>query len=173
MVVDRLAFASCLRCVVRTHLVCRSTCNLSSFTSDVGNLLAEKKSEPSFGELTQIAIEAALLAGSILRHGFGTHFQIKSKEGHHNLVTEYDHKAERAIIDFIQKNAPDSQFLAEESGVTGNKSSLVWIIDPLDGTVNFAHQIPLFAVSIGVEKSGKMIAGVDFQPITEELFVAE
>jgi len=124
-------------------------------------------------ELTLIAIEAALNAGNVLRYGFGTHFQINSKEGHHNLVTEYDYKAEKEIIDFIQKNAPNSEFLAEESGISGKKGSLVWVIDPLDGTVNFAHQIPVFAVSIGVEQDGEMIAGVIYQPITNELFVAE
>jgi len=139
----------------------------------MGNLLAEKKSEPPLSELTLIAIEAALSAGNVLRYGFGTHFQIRSKEGHHNLVTEYDTKAEKEIIDFIAKHAPNSEFLAEESGISGKKGPLVWIIDPLDGTVNFAHQIPVFAVSIGVEQDGIMTAGVIYQPITQELFVTE
>lgn len=135
-------------------------------------LLAEKKE--SFSELTLIAIEAALAAGEILRSGYGTHFQIKSKEGHHNLVTEYDHKAERAIIDFIRQNAPHSSFLAEESGITGSKKEpLVWIIDPLDGTVNFAHKIPVFAVSIGIEQHNVLMGGVVYQPMTHELFVAQ
>ena len=137
----------------------------------MGNLLAEK--EPSLSELTLLAIEGALNAGNVLRYGFGTHFKINSKEGHHNLVTEYDILAEQEIINFIQTNAPNSEFLAEESGITGKKGPLVWIIDPLDGTVNFAHQIPVFAVSIGVEQEGVMIAGVIFQPMTQELFVAE
>jgi myo-inositol-1(or 4)-monophosphatase len=131
------------------------------------------KETPAFSELTLIAIEAAKTAGDILRYGFGKHFQIDSKEGHHNLVTEYDYKAEKAIIDLIQKHAPNSQFLAEESGVSGKESSLIWVIDPLDGTVNFAHQIPIFAVSIGIEKEGQILAGVVLQPITDELFVAE
>jgi myo-inositol-1(or 4)-monophosphatase len=135
--------------------------------------LAEEKPERFSSELTLIAIEAAVNAGNVLRYGFGTHFQIKNKEGHHNLVTEYDIKAEKEIIGFIQKNVPNSEFLAEESGNSGKKGPLVWIIDPLDGTVNFAHHIPVFAVSIGVEQDGQMIAGVVFQPITQELFVAE
>lgn len=135
--------------------------------------MAEEK-QPYLSELTLIAIEAALAAGDILRQGFRTHFQIKSKSGHHNLVTEYDHKAELAIIEFIEGNVPGSQFLAEESGASGSeKNGITWIIDPLDGTVNFAHEIPIFAVSIGIEKEGKMIAGVILQPITQELFVAE
>jgi myo-inositol-1(or 4)-monophosphatase len=140
----------------------------------LGNLLVKEKK--SFSDLTLIAIEAALSAGDILRSGFGTHFQIKSKEGHHNLVTEYDHKAEKAIIDFISKWAPNSHFIAEESGETGRKEdpdSLLWVIDPLDGTVNFAHNIPFFSVSIGVERMREMIAGVVYVPVTHELFVAQ
>ncbi len=116
------------------------------------------------------------MAGEILRSGFGTHFQIKSKEGHHNLVTEYDHKAEKAIIEFVSKRVPGSQFLAEESGESGRKDrsdSLLWVIDPLDGTVNFAHNIPFFSVSIGIEKNQQIIAGVIYVPMTNELFVTE
>ena len=130
--------------------------------------------EGKFSHLTFVAIEAALSAGEILKKGFGTHFSIQHKEGKHNLVTEYDHKAEKAIIEFIQANVPDSNFIAEESGDSGNKgANHTWIIDPLDGTVNFAHHIPLFAVSIGVEKEGKLVSGVIYQPMTQELFIAE
>lgn len=138
----------------------------------MGAILVEK--EQSFSHLTLVGIEAALLAGDILRQGYGTHFEISSKEGKHNLVTEYDHKAEKAIIEFLSKQVPGSDFLAEESGATGKKSGGIrWIIDPLDGTVNFAHQIPFFAVSIAAEKEGEVIAGVVYQPITHELFVGE
>lgn len=128
----------------------------------------------SFSHITLIAIEAALQAGELLRHGFGTHFSISSKEGKHNLVTEYDHKSEKLIIEYIQRQVPGSTFLAEESGGSGNeKGNYFWIIDPLDGTVNFAHQIPIFSVSIGVEIRGSITSGVVYQPITHELFVAE
>jgi myo-inositol-1(or 4)-monophosphatase len=132
--------------------------------------LAQKKE--SLSHITLTAIEAALLAGEILRRGFGTNFNISSKEGRHNLVTEYDYKCEKAIIKFIKANIPDSHFLAEESGATG-KGELLWIIDPLDGTVNFSHQIPIFSVSIAVEQNGKVVTGVVYQPMTHELFVAE
>jgi myo-inositol-1(or 4)-monophosphatase len=135
-------------------------------------ILAEKKE--TLSKITLIAIESALLAGDILRQGFGTHFSISSKEGKHNLVTEYDHKAEKSIIDFLQQNVKDSSFLAEESGSSGkNKEGVLWIIDPLDGTVNFAHQIPVFSVSIAAQLGGKLISGVIYQPMTHELFVAE
>src|SRR3989338_7769658 len=120
-----------------------------------------------------MAIEAALQAGEILRKGFGTSFAISQKEGRHNLVTEYDHRAEKAILSFLKQQVPESSFLAEESGQTGDESSLVWVVDPLDGTVKFAHQIPVFSVSIAIEKAGKIFCGVVFQPITHELFVAE
>ena len=173
MVVDGWALSPSLRCPLRFFVVCWASRTLPHPSPHMGNLLAEKRREPPLSELTLIAIEAALNAGNVLRYGFGTHFQIKSKEGHHNLVTEYDTKAEKEIIDFIEKQVPHSAFLAEESGISGKKGPLVWIIDPLDGTVNFAHQIPVFSVSIGVEQEGQMSAGVIFQPITQELFVAE
>lgn len=137
----------------------------------MGIVLAEKKE--SLSHLTLTAIEAALMAGELLRQGFGTHFSISAKEGRHNLVTEYDHKSEKAIIEFLQQNVKDSYFLAEESGVTGKTAGTLWIIDPLDGTVNFAHQIPVFSVSIAAQREGKVICGVVYQPITHELFVAE
>lgn len=134
--------------------------------------MAENKTE-SFSHLTLIACEAALHAGEILRHGFGTSFSISNKEGRHNLVTEYDYLAEKAIISFIQEQVPNSCFLAEESGESGSAADYLWIIDPLDGTVNFAHQIPIFSVSIAVESKGKILGGAIFQPITHELFAAE
>lgn len=138
----------------------------------MGDILAEKKE--SLSHLTLVAIEAALLAGDLLRQGFGTHFSISSKEGRHNLVTEFDHRSEKLIIDFIKKNIPNSNFIAEESGSTGLKSEeILWIIDPLDGTVNFAHQIPVFCVSIAAQREGKVVSGVVYQPITHEMFVAE
>lgn len=138
----------------------------------MGPILAKEKE--SLSHLTLVAIEAALLAGEFLRQSFGGHFSISSKEGHHNLVTECDHKSEKLILDFLKQNVRDSSFLAEESGESGVKQgSILWIVDPLDGTVNFAHQIPVFSVSIAAEKEGKVVTGVVYQPITHELFVAE
>jgi len=161
---DRRAVCFCL--------VRRSIGPLRSNATLLGTLLAEKKE--SLSNITLIAIEAALLAGEILRQGFGTQFSISSKAGVHNLVTEYDHRSEKAILDFIRQNVPQSQFLAEESGSTGpTTNEWLWIVDPLDGTVNFAHQIPVFSVSIAAEKNGEVFCGVVFQPITHELFVAE
>ena len=132
------------------------------------------KHPESLSHITLIGIEAALAAGDLLRQGFGTEYSISSKSSKHDLVTEYDTRAEKAIIEFIRENIPSSHFLAEESGKMGDeKSSLLWIIDPLDGTVNFAHGVPVFSVSIAAQKEGEIICGIIYQPITHELFVAE
>lgn len=119
------------------------------------------------------AINAALEAGRILKEGYGTNFEISLKSGKNNLVTEFDHKAENTIIDLIKHDFSRSSFLAEESGYEANdRSDLFWIIDPLDGTVNFAHSVPLFSVSIAAEKDGEIVCGVIYQPMLDELFVA-
>jgi myo-inositol-1(or 4)-monophosphatase len=124
-------------------------------------------------ELLHVAKESALIAGKILLEGYGTSFKIMNKEGKNNLVTEYDFKAEKAIIENIKKYYPDHIFLAEESGKTGTNTETVrWIIDPLDGTVNFAHSMPIFSVSIAAEYQGEILCGVIYQPVLNELFYA-
>ncbi|MBS0604082.1 MAG: inositol monophosphatase [Verrucomicrobia bacterium] len=125
-------------------------------------------------ELTFVAIQSAMQAGALLRSGFGTDFKIDSKEGKQNLVTEYDKSSEACIISTILRHFPDHAILAEESGETQNgKSSVIWIIDPLDGTVNFAHGLPVFSVSIAAAIDGTVVSGVVYQPMTQELFTAE
>lgn len=124
--------------------------------------------------LSFVAVQAALRAGELLRKGFSTSFEILSKPGKQNLVTEYDKSSEKTIISFIRAYFPDHSFLAEESGMArSSPSSIIWIIDPLDGTVNFAHQIPVFSISIAACLGQKILCGVVYQPITQELFVAE
>lgn len=124
-------------------------------------------------ELAQFSKELALLAGDILRQGFGQTLEISNKEGKNNLVTNYDLKAEKAIIDAIHEKYPEHVVLAEESGMTGfNPETVRWIIDPLDGTVNFAHNVPIFSVSVAAEYQGEILAGVIYNPITEEFFSA-
>jgi len=125
--------------------------------------------------MTFVAIQAALRGGNILRKGFGTNFSISSKPGRQNIVTEYDHASEACIISYIKKIFPDHDFLAEESGLTnisaGNQ--IRWIIDPLDGTTNFARNIPFFTISIAAYLGEEGICGVIYQPLTNELFVTE
>lgn len=100
-------------------------------------------------------------------------FKISNKEGVNNLVTEADHAAEKAIIEVIQKNFPAHCILCEESGEILQDSEYKWIIDPIDGTVNFAHRIPICCISIGVEHNGKMIMGAVYNPFMNEFFFAE
>jgi len=126
-------------------------------------------------KLTKCAVESALKAGEILKKGFGTSFEISSKEGKNNLVTEYDKLSEQTIIEYIKSIFPGHVFLAEESGKTGNLSKDIvrWIIDPLDGTVNFAHGLPIFSISIAAELNGEILTGVVYHPLLDELFVAK
>lgn len=124
-------------------------------------------------QLMFTAVQGALHAGEILRRGFGTVCEIAYKPGVHNLVTQFDRAAEEAIIGLIQQQFPHHAFLAEESGASASADApVLWVIDPLDGTTNFAHNIPLFAVSIAAVVEGEVRVGVIYTPMTHELFVA-
>jgi myo-inositol-1(or 4)-monophosphatase len=116
------------------------------------------------------AVEAG--AAEILRF-FNNDFKISNKEGVNNLVTEADHASEKAIMDIIKNRFPDHFILSEEAGEIKMDSEYKWIIDPIDGTVNFAHGIPLNCVSIGIEHNGEMIMGAILNPHMRELFFAE
>ena len=117
--------------------------------------------------LSFFAIQAALRAGKLLKQGFNTSYKISSKPGAHNLVTEYDHASEECIISFLKEQFPKHSFLAEESGKKAVKNSpIIWVIDPLDGTVNFAHNIPFFSVSIAACTQKDVLCGVVYQPMT-------
>ncbi len=111
-------------------------------------------------------------AGELTRF-FNTRFKISNKEGVNNLVTEADHAAERAILEVIKEKFPTHHILTEESGEIKQDSEYKWIIDPIDGTVNFAHGIPICCVSVAVEKNGEMILGAVCNPNMKELFFAE
>lgn len=116
----------------------------------------------------------AMQAGAAqLQHFFNGEFKISNKEGINNLVTEADHAAEKAIIEVIQKEFPDHFILSEETGEIATNSEYKWIIDPIDGTVNFANGIPICCVSIGLEKNGEMILGSVYAPILNEFYFAE
>lgn len=120
------------------------------------------------------AIEAALLAGKLLKDGFGTGFQVKPKILKNDLVTEFDHLSEELIMDFLQERFPTYSFLGEECGhVMQSDTEYCWIVDPLDGTVNFAHNIPLFCISIALAKKEKILCGIIYEPLAQELFIVE
>lgn len=121
-------------------------------------------------EWLETAIFAAQQGGLILKKFWGNLSHIDKKNGSGNLVTEADRQAEKAILDVLKTHFPDHQILAEESGLFENPSEFIWAVDPLDGTTNYAHQYPLFAVSIGLLYKQKPILGVIFNPITEELY---
>lgn len=125
--------------------------------------------------MLNIAIEAAKEAGKFLKHNLGKVREINLKSGQEkNLVTEIDKKSEELIVGIIRKHFPTHDILAEESGNEyGKKSEYKWIIDPLDGTTNFTHGLPIFCISIGLERKGELIAGVIYDPNLNELFSAE
>jgi len=119
----------------------------------------------------RVGIAAAYEGARILRANFGKKFKIQ-KKGIKDLVTESDTESERLIIKTIRKVFPAHGILAEESGIDNNGAECIWIIDPLDGTTNFAHNIGLFAVSIAFSIRGDITAGIVLNPITGELFTA-
>jgi myo-inositol-1(or 4)-monophosphatase len=114
----------------------------------------------------------AKTAGSIIRNGYKQSFEIELKTNESNLVTEIDKKAERTIIDFIKKEYPTHAIIAEESGIQKNFSEYTWVVDPLDGTTNFAHGLPIFSVSIGVTKHNEIIYGVVYDVMHDNLYSA-
>ena len=118
-------------------------------------------------------IEIAGIAGEIVRDGYGKNFEIMLKGSVNNLVTEIDKKSESVIIDYVKKNFNNHSILAEESGQLKTDSEYVWVIDPLDGTTNFAHGLPIFSVSIGVQKNGETICGVVYDVMRNAMYSAE
>ncbi len=123
--------------------------------------------------ITELAIRAAREAGAILRDYAARGFEITNK-GRINLLTEADLASEKHIKELIAAHYPAHRIVAEESGVSDHRDSeYCWIIDPLDGTTNFAHGFPCFAVSIGVEHKGELIAGAIYDPSRDEMFAAE
>jgi myo-inositol-1(or 4)-monophosphatase len=119
-----------------------------------------------------VAVDAARQAGAILDDYARKGFRVEHKDAL-NLVTDADTHSEQAIVDAIGRVFPDHEILAEERGKAGSRSPYKWIIDPLDGTTNFAHGFPAYAVSIGVEYRGRCLLGVVLDPTRRELFVAE
>ncbi len=124
--------------------------------------------------MLQTVLHEAVTAGAQeIKRFFNQTFTISNKEGRNNLVTEADHASEKAIIAVIQKNYPDHFILTEESGELPQNSDYKWIVDPIDGTINFAHGIPINCVSIGIEYKGNVIMGMVYNPHMNELFFAE
>lgn len=122
--------------------------------------------------LLNVAVMAARRAGATLIRKSANIEKLKvEQKGHNDFVTDADHAAEKAVIDCVLKHYPDHAILGEESGAIG-ESDHVWIIDPLDGTTNYLHGFPAYAVSIGVQVKGRMEHGVVYDPVRQELFTA-
>lgn len=125
--------------------------------------------------LLNVMVQAAIKAGKSLGRDFGEVQNLQvSVKGPSDFVSQADIKAERIVRDELLKARPTYGFLGEESEeIIGTDGAHRWIVDPLDGTTNFLHGIPQFAVSIALERNGDIVAGVVFNPATDELFAAE
>lgn len=125
--------------------------------------------------LMTVMVNAVRKAGRSLSRDYGEvqHLQVSVK-GPANFVSLADHRAEDIIFAELSKARPGYSFLMEERGlVKGVDDSHRWIVDPLDGTTNFLHSIPLFCSSIGLEREGQLVAGVIYNPVTDEMFTSE
>ncbi|MFP5263608.1 MAG: inositol monophosphatase family protein [Blastocatellia bacterium] len=122
--------------------------------------------------MLDFAIRVAKDAGRLLRDRVGTRIDIDHK-GAINIVTDVDLASERLIREAIATHYPRHQVLGEEGGLAENSSEYRWVVDPLDGTTNFAHAYPVFCVSIALEHRGETVLGVVYDPTRDELFAAE
>jgi myo-inositol-1(or 4)-monophosphatase len=120
----------------------------------------------------EAALSAAREAGEVLREGFGWQHSVSYK-GEVDLVTEVDEQAERVIKEILLGAFPSYEMLAEESGRSSGQEDARWIVDPLDGTTNYAHGLPIFCVSIALERAGEVIVGVVHDPMREETYLAQ
>jgi myo-inositol-1(or 4)-monophosphatase len=122
--------------------------------------------------MLNFAIRVAKDAGRLLRDRVGTRIDIDHK-GSINIVTDVDLASERLIREAISTYYPRHEILAEEGGLSESGSEYRWIVDPLDGTTNYAHGYPIFCVSIALECKGEIVLGVVYDPMRDELFAAE
>jgi myo-inositol-1(or 4)-monophosphatase len=124
-------------------------------------------------ELLALAMRLAREAGAIQRAGYEADHEIETKSQHSDLVTEIDRASEAHLLRALERERPRDSVLAEEGGARERAGATYrWVIDPLDGTTNYAHGYPRFAVSIGVERDGAPALGVVYDPLLDELFHA-
>lgn len=130
-------------------------------------------SGPSPTALLQTAVDAARRAGEVLKARFHTQRTIDFKgKGRHNMVTDADKASEAVLLEYLRQQWPGHGIVAEESGTQGEQTGLRWHVDPLDGTTNYAHQVPHFSVSIAAVDGAGPLAGVVFDPLRDELYAA-
>jgi len=133
--------------------------------------MSDGLSKAELKRLTAFAEKLAFRAGRILAQGFTRTIRVSFK-GRIDPVTEYDLKSEKCITDQIAKTYPEHTILTEEGSAVGGQSAYRWVIDPLDGTVNFSHGFPFYCVSIGLEYNGESLLGVVYDPERRELYSA-
>jgi myo-inositol-1(or 4)-monophosphatase len=127
----------------------------------------------SSSELAQACAEAVRRGGEVLRARWGRRRTIEYKGSDIDLVTDADRASEAAVLEFLAVRFPGAAVLAEESGATGaGDAALRFIVDPLDGTTNYAHGLPHFAVNVAAEDAGGLLAGATYDPMRDELFAA-
>lgn len=120
------------------------------------------------------AVQAATSAGEIIKKNFSSlASQITTYKHDHTIVTETDVAAEQAILSVLKKQFPNHAFFSEEAGMAQTDSEYLWVIDPLDGTSNFAHHLPFCCVSIALFKQEQPVLAVVYDPISDELYTAE
>jgi myo-inositol-1(or 4)-monophosphatase len=124
--------------------------------------------QPELSYLENLARQA----GEILRAGYSKEHQVGYK-GVIDLVTEVDHQSEGFLLGQVQKDFPGHHIFSEEIGVIPGNDQHIWYIDPLDGTVNYAHQVPIFCVSIAYASQGRLHLGAVYDPMRDEMFIAE
>jgi myo-inositol-1(or 4)-monophosphatase len=123
-------------------------------------------------ELREVCVEAARRGGAVLRERWGTQRTIELKGGI-DLVTDADRASEAAVLGFLRSRMPEAAILAEESGASGGGAGeLRFFVDPLDGTTNYAHRVPHFAVNVAVADASGLAAGATYDPLRDELFSA-
>jgi myo-inositol-1(or 4)-monophosphatase len=125
----------------------------------------------TYSDYLHEAVTAARIAGRYQKYRFASVLNVEMK-GDKDLVTEVDRESERLIVEHLLSRFPDHDIVAEESVYPQNGSPFRWIIDPVDGTTNYAHGFPWFCASIGLEQDGELIAGVIYNPVYDELFTA-
>lgn len=134
--------------------------------------MARTTHTPSLMQCGRVAALAARRAGALLARFLGRPRHVSTKRDARDLVTELDGRAERLIRRILNRAYPAFDILGEEQGLRGGRSPYRWIVDPLDGTMNFVHGVPFFGVSIGLEGHGQLLVGVIFDPMRRELFSA-
>jgi myo-inositol-1(or 4)-monophosphatase len=121
----------------------------------------------------RVAVDAARAAGQLLHREHPRTRQVSFKGTSTNLVTEMDGRAEALVVDALLKQFPDDGILGEEGGARAGRSGRRWVIDPLDGTTNYTHGLPVYSVGIGLERDGIVELGVVYDPTRDEMFVGE